>query len=138
MATRKQTPDVLSEILGGAPSAPAPEPAPTPGSAPEPQPAAEPEPAAKPGPTAKPKPPRQRSSRRPRARYPKWEYMEVVFRDYGGYRPRCVNGQEQDGWKRAPLMHEYLNQLGEEGWELAGVGSRRNDQMPAYLKRAKK
>jgi hypothetical protein len=64
--------------------------------------------------------------------------MEVVFRDYGGYRPRCVNGEEQEGWKGAPLMHEYLNQLGEEGWELAGVGSRHNDQMPAYLKRPKK
>ena len=78
------------------------------------------------------------SSRPRRPRVPKWEYMEVVFRDYGGYRPRYVNGQEQDGWKRAPLIHEYLVQLGEEGWELAGVGSRHNDQMPAYLKRPKK
>ncbi len=128
MATRKQTPDVLSEILGGASSEPAPEPAATPAPAPKP----EPEPA------PKPKPPRRRSSRRPRASRPKWEYMEVVFRDYGGFRPRCVNGQEQEGWKRAPRMHEYLNQLGEEGWELAGVGSRHNDEMPAYLKRPKK
>jgi hypothetical protein len=64
--------------------------------------------------------------------------MEVVFRDYGGYRPRYVNGEEQDRWKHAPLLHEYLNQLGEEGWELAGVGSRHNDQIPAYLKRPKK
>jgi hypothetical protein len=44
--------------------------------------------------------------------------MEVVFRDYGGYRPRYVNGQELRDWKKAPPIHEYLNQLGEEGWEL--------------------
>jgi hypothetical protein len=61
--------------------------------------------------------------------------MEVVFRDYGGYRPRYVNGQEEAGWKQAPLIHEYLNQLGRQGWELAGVGSRHNEQMPAFFKR---
>jgi len=63
--------------------------------------------------------------------------MEVVFRDYGGYRPRFVNGEEQTGWKRAPLIHNYLNQMGEQGWELVGVGGRHNDQMPAYFKRQK-
>jgi hypothetical protein len=63
--------------------------------------------------------------------------MEVVFRDYGGYRPRYVNGAEARGWKRAPVIHEYLNQLGEEGWELVGVGGRHNDEMPAYFKRPK-
>jgi hypothetical protein len=63
--------------------------------------------------------------------------MEVIFRDYGGYRPRYVNGQEQRGWKRSPVMLEYLNALGEEGWELVGLGSRHNDEMPAFLKRAK-
>ena len=63
--------------------------------------------------------------------------MEVIFRDYGGYRPRYVNGQEQQGWKQAPLIHETLNQLGEEGWELVGVGSRHNEQMPTYFKRGK-
>jgi hypothetical protein len=69
MADRKQTPDVLGEILGGEPSALAAAPPP------------------------KPKPaPRRRSegtkstgstqaTRRPRARQQTWEYMEVVFRD---------------------------------------------------------
>jgi len=28
-----------------------------------------------------------------------------------------------------------LNQLGKEGWELVGVGSRHKDEMPAYFKR---
>jgi hypothetical protein len=64
--------------------------------------------------------------------------MEVVFRDYGGYRPRYVNGLEQEGWKRAPVIHEYLNQLGDEGWELVGVGGRHSNQMPTYFKRQKR
>lgn len=119
MADRKQTPDVLSEILGGGtPESVAPSP-------PKPAPVPNRKPAAK-----KPRQPA-------RPKQAKWEYMEVVFRDYGGYRPRFVNGEEQGGWKRAVLIHEYLNQVGEEGWELVGVGGRHNDQMLAYFKRAK-
>jgi hypothetical protein len=119
MADRKQTPDVLSEILGGA--------APEPAAAPPPKPVAAPK-----------RKPATRKPRQPsKPKQARWEYMEVVFRDYGGYRPRFVNGEEQSGWKRAPLIHEYLNQVGEEGWELVGVGGRHNDQMPAYFKRGK-
>lgn len=136
MATRKQTPDVLSEILGGEPSLPATEPTAKPGPAAKPEPAIKPEPAAKSEPAKRS--PRRQSTRQPRAKDSKWAYMEVVFRDYGGYRPRYVNGQEQSGWKGAPVIHEYLNQLGEDGWELVGVGGRHNDEMPAYFKRAKR
>lgn len=118
MADRKQTPDILGEILGG-------ETSPTPSA-----PAADPKPARK--------PPSRKSSRRSKPKPHTWEYMEVVFRDYGGYRPRFVNGEEQVGWKQAPVIHEYLNQLGEQGWELAAVGSRDNMQMPAYFKRLKR
>ena len=119
MAQRKQTPDLLGEILAGEQS--------TAQSRPEPKPKAPPRAkAAKPAPTRRRKP-----------RVAKWEYLEVVFRDYRGYRPRLVNGEEQAGWKGAPLIHEYLNQLGEEGWELTGIGGRYNDEMPAYLKRPK-
>ncbi len=119
MADRKQTPDVLGDLLGG--GEPAPQPVQTP----------------KPKPAAQPKPPRQRSRRRTKPSPPRWEYMEVVFRDYGGYRPRYVNGEERADWKKSAIIHEYLNQLGEEGWELVGVGSRHNDEMPTYFKRRK-
>jgi hypothetical protein len=114
MASRKETPDVLSEILGGEPAAPA-----------------EPEPATPP----KRRAPAQRARRPAKPKRQAWEVREVVFRDYGGYRPRYVNGEELDGWKNGPLLHEYLNQLGAEGWELAGVGSRESREMPVYLKR---
>jgi hypothetical protein len=116
MPPRRQTPDVLSEILGGEP-APAPAPAPRPQAAPRPK-----------------RTPAEASSHPP-ARKLVWEYLEVVFRDYGGYRPRTVNGVEQPRWKRLPLIRDYLNQLGEEGWELAAVGSREDCEMPAYFKR---
>ena len=119
MAERKQTPDILSEILGGE-SSPPPS---TPDVAPKP--------------TAKRRSTARKTSRRAKPKQQSWEYMEVVFRDYGGYRPRFVNGVEQADWKQAPLIHEYLNQLGEQGWEMAGVSSRDDMQMPAYFKRLK-
>jgi hypothetical protein len=63
--------------------------------------------------------------------------VEIVFRDYGGFRPRYVNGEEVKQWKWAPLIHEYLNHLGEQGWELVSVGRQHRGQMPVYLKRSK-
>lgn len=127
MADRKQTPDILGEILGGQASPP------PPASEPAPKPAQKK--------TSKPATPRKTTQRQstPRAssQPQTWEYMEVVFRDYGGYRPRFVNGRELSNWKKAPLIYKYLNQLGEQGWELAAVGTRVGMEMPAYFKRPK-
>lgn len=125
MADRKQTPDILGEVLGGEPEAPLPAPPP------------EPQPAAKPEAAPKRRAPARRSGQRRKAKPVRWEYLEILFRDYAGLRPRCANGEELAGWKELPVIHEYLNQLGEEGWELAGVGSRHKDQVPVYLKRHK-
>ena len=119
MADRKETPDILAEILGGESST---------------TPSGSPESASRPAPARKAS---RRTASRTRTKRQRWEYMEVVFRDYGGYRPRFINGVEQVGWKQAPVIHEFLAQVGEQGWELAGVGSREDMEMPAYFKRLK-
>jgi hypothetical protein len=126
MADRKQTPDVLGEILGGEAQPPSPEPAAT----------AKPE---------QPRKPRRQQSRR-RAREPsakdKWEYLVVSLQEYKGWRPRYVNGQELADWMDAPLVHDYVNQLGKEGWELVSASSGQSlygltDRHQLYFKRTK-
>ncbi len=164
MASRKETPDVLGELLGGSTSPPRPVPVMVanllPGEGPEPIPADEPKPAmvaeSKPVLLEKPKalpasepaldlvagvePVHGRgvSSRPRRTKDLRWEYVEIVFCDHGGFRPRYINGLESRNWKKAPLIYDYLNYLGEQGWELAGVGGRHKGQMPAYVKRLKR
>ena len=127
MSNRKQTPDVLGEILGGAAS-----PAPTAASTASPtrrrQPAKA-KPASQPAQLARPTTP-------PPAP-PQWEYREVVFREYRGWRPRLVNGRESSTWKDAPLIHDYLKQVGDEGWELVSMGDPYHNQKEAYFKRPK-
>lgn len=66
---------------------------------------------------------------------PTWEYMEVTFREYDGWRPRLVNGKELRGWKSQPVSHDYLAQLGAQGWELVSMGERHRNQKEAYFKR---
>jgi len=46
-----------------------------------------------------------------------WEYMYV---DYAENKAKAMNGREYKDWKRNPLP-EYLNQIGNEGWELVGA-----------------
>jgi hypothetical protein len=66
-----------------------------------------------------------------------WEYREVIFRDYRGWRARAVNGVELGDWKNAPTIVEYLQQAGSEGWELVSMGERHNNHKEAYFKRPK-
>ena len=101
MSSRKATPDVLAEVLRG-PSAP---PAPS-SNADRPRPAP---PSRIPAPAAQ----------------PVWEYRIVVFRDYRGLRPRRVDDQELADWKTQPVLHDYLAQVGQEGWELVSLLDRR-------------
>jgi hypothetical protein len=109
--------------------------------APEAEPAAavetEPVPPAEPKPAPKRKASSRRASRPRRASPARWEYVEILFCDHGGFRPRYINGKQVRNWKKAPLIHIYLNHLGEQGWELAGIGGRHKCQMPAYLKRSR-
>lgn len=110
MADRKQTPDILTEIMSGTPAAPS-------------QKSVE----LNPPPDPKPARSSKRVGRTPAS--PKidkvnlWEYQLVSFQDYKGFRPRYVNGKEINNWMNAPLIHEYLNQMSEQGWELAAASS---------------
>lgn len=50
----------------------------------------------------------------------KWEYLLVVAMDG---RPRYIHGQELRDWQRGPNILDYLNQLGDQGWELVNFDS---------------
>jgi len=129
MADRKHTPDVLADILGGAgPQEP---------SAPDVVSPSEPKPSRRTG---------SRSTRTQTSRSSKkenWEYQLVSFQEYKGWRPRFVNGQEVADWMSAPIIHEYVNQLGEDGWELTSASAGQSlygltDRLQLYFKRTKK
>jgi hypothetical protein len=124
MAERKHTPDVLADILGA--TAPAAAPAGT-----EAPPAPRP-----PGPPAAPAKRTQRVEPDPR-----WKYRIVSFQDYHGWRPRFENGVEIAGWMRGPLLSEFLDQAGEDGWELAAASAGESlygssDKRQLYFKRS--
>lgn len=131
--TRKETPDVLGELLAGPPVD-----------------ADIPAPPAQPSPPPKPRAGRSAGSKGKQAKQPEpappakgWDYLIVSFSDYRGWRPRYINGQEIRNWNQAPLIHDYLAQLGEDGWEMVGAGGGKSlygasDYYQLFLKRAKK
>jgi len=63
--------------------------------------------------------------------------MSVRLRDYRGWRPRFVDGSELPGWKEGPEILGYLNELGEDGWEMVGIVSKGRSERDAYFKRPK-
>ena len=129
MADRKQTPDVLGELLGSPGPGEMVTPAPTPREAP-----VESSEAGR-------KQPRRRT--RTSSRKEKWGYLLVSCQEYRGWRPRYVNGQELEDWMNAPAIHDYVNQLGEEGWELTSASGGQSlygltDRHQLYFKRPKR
>lgn len=131
---RKETPDVLGELLAGVGEAPAWTPAPAPPPSPAPRP---------------PRTPRSAKQKTAKAEEPAppapsgWDYLVISFGDYRGWRPRFINGQEIRHWMQAPLIHDYLAQLGEDGWEMVGAGGGKalygaSDYYQAFFKRAKR
>lgn len=139
MTDRKQTPDVLGEILGGEVLEDVKERV-----AQELAAVSEPE---GPGEGGR-RPPRsrrgQQSQRRRTSNAKKnaWEYLLVSFQEHKGWRPRYLNGQEVPDWMDAPVIHDYVGQLGEDGWELvsASAGQRMyglTDVRQLYFKRPK-
>ena len=133
MADRKQTPDILGEIMGGISTAPV-------------------EDILKPAKPAKIKRaaavkkavvaravPEKKAAEKPVT----WEYLLVSFQDHSGWRPRFLNGKQQPDWMDAPVIHEYLQQLGKDGWEIAGASAGQSlygsaDKRQVYFKRPRK
>ena len=133
MSERKQTPDVLSDLLSTGSMTDAVAPPPTAAAAPR----AARKPAARRATPVKATPAPATAVAQTPAAPPQWEYREVIFREFRGWRPRYVDGRERSDWKEAPTMFDYLRQAGDEGWELVSVGEVHNYQKTAYLKRPK-
>lgn len=132
MTQRKQTPDVLAEILGGEqPGAEAKLPArPALSSAKE-------KPAAK-----RPVKPKSLAQVARQTAIAGWQYRVVSFQEYKGWRARFVDGVEIPDWTGGPLLHEYLQQLAEQGWELVSAASGErlygvSDRHQLYLRKRK-
>ena len=102
---RKQTPDVLGEILGGEVPPPQLAPASPPAQA-----------------QRERRPQTRRRTSQPR-KTEQWELLLVSFQEYKGWRPRYVNGEELADWMDAPVIQDYATQLGQEGWELASASA---------------
>lgn len=115
MSNRKATPDVLGAVLGGATAEAPATGAPTAPAAPAPA----------SSPAAAGSTPQE------------WEYREVHFRDYRGWRAHTVNGVELGNWRNTPPLIDYLEQAGREGWELVSMGERHHNHKEAYFKRPK-
>ena len=50
-----------------------------------------------------------------------WEYMTVEAQFVGRqYVARIANEREIDNWKNKPLA-QFINELGERGWEMCGI-----------------
>lgn len=137
MAERKQTPDVLAQLLSAelpttpAISAPAP-------ALPENAPATN-KVVAK---TQPPRDPRPRAQPIRDSSADAWEVEIVTFQEHRGWRPRYANGAEIKGWLTAPVVHDYVNLRGADGWELAATATLPRfygaaDGLQLYFKRRK-
>lgn len=51
------------------------------------------------------------------------EYVLVTFHDYRGWRPRYINGHELSDWMNNPLIHEYIEKMVDDGWEIAAASA---------------
>jgi hypothetical protein len=130
MTERKETPDILGAILSGSTS-PGQSSAPPPVAVPPAQPVAPPS-AVHAG----------RAPRAPAARQTGWEYLIVSFHEQNGWHARFVNGHELENWQRGPQLHDVLDQLGADGWELINVVKSEPlygtmDRLQAFFKRVK-
>ena len=71
-----------------------------------------------------------------------WEYSLVTFQDYKGWRPRYINGREVVDWMDGPIIHDFIQKMGDDGWELTAASAGesmygRSDGQQLYFKRPK-
>ena len=136
MTKRKETPDILAEILGGD-ELPPEEVQPTPRSAP-----ARPAARAPRSASAEAKPARKPAASPSAPAAQELEYLLVSFQHHRGWRPRFHNGQELDDWLDGPTVHEHIRQLAAQGWKLVAATSGERmyaaaDSYQLYFKRTK-
>lgn len=129
MTARKQTPDVLGDLLGG--------------ELPE-EPAelisVAPRRTARTAARTEPKP--RTTAAKATGSQTQWEYLVVTFQHYRGWRPRYANGQELNHWTEMPVLPDYLNVLGDLGWQLSAASSGQTffgnrDLVQLYFRRAR-
>ena len=56
----------------------------------------------------------------------KWEYLWVGWNTVKGrfpIKPYIVNDMELRDWQKGVTLQQYMDQLGNEGWDLAGSTS---------------
>ena len=136
MTKRKETPDILAEILGGDELPPV-EVQATTRSAP-----ARPAARAPRSASAESKPARKSATSPASSAAQELEYLLVSFQYHRGWRPRFHNGQELDDWLDGPPVHEHIRQLAAQGWKLVAATSGERmyaaaDSYQLYFKRLK-
>jgi len=146
MSDRKETPDILGNVLGGPPA----KPARVPDIMPDPERKKAPArrtrkkagtaaaPKVKAAAKSTSKKTADKKSTAPVARTDAWEYLDVMFYDYGGYVVRYIGGKEMSDWKRRNAgMSDYINRLGGKGWELVSLIVPKRHHILAVFKRPK-
>ncbi len=67
----------------------------------------------------------------------KWQYLYVEV-DFGSSKPKLINGQELRDWKKQPHISVFMEQMGDQGWELIGFFNQGyNTTNPMIFKRPK-
>ena len=46
-----------------------------------------------------------------------------------------MDGNELEDWKEQPEIADFLNQLGQEGWEMVGIVNSHRNMRDVYFKR---
>ena len=67
----------------------------------------------------------------------KWEYLQVKPNHARGLRPQWINGQMLPDWHKGPEFFDYLEQLGDQGWELVTVTKVSSSPGTYHFKRPK-